>query len=112
MAIERHTTEETADDLSRRYGAAYLPLLTVTAVTAASTMMISGTSIGVVVPDVMGAFGVGQDKAQLMATAFYIAMTVSQLLSVWLGGLLGQRRACSHCCCLQWQASRGDRGRF
>ena len=95
MAIERHTTEETADDLSRRYGAAYLPLLTVTAVTAASTMMISGTSIGVVVPDVMGAFGVGQDKAQLMATAFYIAMTVSQLLSVWLGGLLGQRRAFS-----------------
>ena len=95
MAIERHTTEETADDLSRRYGAAYLPLLTITAVTAASTMMISGTSIGVVVPDVMGAFGVGQDKAQLMATAFYIAMTVSQLLSVWLGGLLGQRRAFS-----------------
>ena len=89
------TTEETADDLSRRYGAAYLPLLTVTAVTAALTMMISGTSIGVVVPDVMGAFGVGQDKAQLMATAFYIAMTVSQLLSVWLGGLLGQRRAFS-----------------
>ena len=95
MAIERHTTEETADDLSRRYGAAYLPLLTITAVTAALTMMMSGTSIGVVVPDVMGAFGVGQDKAQLMATAFYIAMTVSQLLSVWLGGLLGQRRAFS-----------------
>ena len=44
--------------------------------------MISGTSIGVVVPDAMGAFGVGQDKAQLMATAFCIAMTVSQLLSV------------------------------
>ena len=95
MAIERHTTEETADDLSRRYGAAYLPLLTITAVTAALTMMMSGTSIGVVVPDVMGAFGVGQDKAQLMGTAFYIAMTVSQLLSVWLGGLLGQRRAFS-----------------
>ena len=95
MAIERHTTEETADDLSRRYGAAYLPLLTVTAISAASTMIISGTSIGVVVPDAMGAFGVGQDNAQLMATAYYIAMTVSQLLSVWLGGLLGQRRAFS-----------------
>ena len=59
MAIERHTTEETADDLSRRYGAAYLPLLTVTAVTAASTMMISGISIGIVAPEVIGAFGVG-----------------------------------------------------
>lgn len=95
MAGKHRNSEESVDDLSRRYGAAYLPLLTATAVTAASTMMISGTSIGVVVPDVMGAFGVGQDKAQLMATSFYIAMTVSQLLSVWLGSLLGQRRAFS-----------------
>ena len=95
MADDRGISMESSDVLARRYGSAYLPLLTGTAVTAAFTMMVSGTSIGVAVPDVMGAFGVGQDKAQLMATAFYIAMTVSQLLSAWLSGLLWQRRAFS-----------------
>ncbi len=72
------------------YGAAYLSLLSVTAVTAVSTMMISGISIGIVAPEVIAAFGVGKNKVQLMAMTFYTAMTVSQLLCVWLIGLLGQ----------------------
>ena len=59
MLIKQRLTKETANDLSRCYGAAYLPLLSVTAVTAVSTVIISGTNIGVVAPDVIGAVGVG-----------------------------------------------------
>ena len=32
----------------------------------------------------MGTFGVGQDKAQLMATSFYVAMTASQLACAYI----------------------------
>ena len=42
---------------------------------AAFTMVLSGTIVNVAVPDVMGAFGVGQSEVQLMSTAFMIAMT-------------------------------------
>ena len=79
--------------LTARFGEAYLPLLTATAALASFTMLVAGTSIGVAVPHVMGTFGVGQDKAQLMATAFYIAMTTSQLLNFWVVAAIGQRRA-------------------
>lgn len=84
---------ETVDDLLRRYGALYRPLVSAVAVTASFTMMVSGTIVSVAVPNVMGAFGLGQDQVQLMATAFFIAMTVSQLLNAWLVAVLGQRQA-------------------
>ena len=51
------------------------------------------TSIGVAVPHVMGAFGIDQDKAQPLATAFHIAMTTGQLLNVRLVAAIGQRKA-------------------
>lgn len=58
---------------------------------ASFTMVVSATIVNVAVPDVMGSFGVGLDKAQLMATAFNIAMVTSQLLSAWLVSAFGQR---------------------
>ena len=73
--------------LSKSFGRFYLPTLTLTIVLTSFTMMTYATIVTVAIPNVMGAFGVGQDKAQLMATGFYIAMTVSQLLCAWL--LLG-----------------------
>ncbi len=65
-------------------GNIYLPLLTVTILLTSFTMISFGTIISVAVPSVMGEFGVGQDKAQLLATGFYVAMTISQLVSSWL----------------------------
>ena len=47
--------------------------------------------MNVAVPDVMGAFGIGQDQAQLMATAFNVSMTASQLLNAWVVAVLSQR---------------------
>ena len=58
---------------------------------AAFTMVLSGTIVNVAVPDVMGAFGVGQSEVQLMSTAFMIAMTTGQLLNAWVVAVIGQR---------------------
>jgi DHA2 family multidrug resistance protein len=75
---------ETFEDLALRYKGAYLPALTLAIILTSFTMMTYGTIVTVAVPNVMGAFGIGQDKAQLMATGFYIAMTTSQLICAWL----------------------------
>ena len=56
-------------------------------------MVLSATIANVAVPQVMGAFGVGQDQAQWMATAFLTTMTVSQLLNHWMHLALGPRGA-------------------
>lgn len=58
---------------------------------AAFTMVLSGTIVNVAVPDVMGAFGVGQSEVQLMSTAFMISMTTGQLLNAWVVAVFGQR---------------------
>ena len=55
-------------------------------------LALSGTIINVAVPDIMGAFGVGQDLVQWMATAFFAAMTVGLLVSSWAISAFGQRQ--------------------
>lgn len=54
-------------------------------------MVLSSTSVTVAVPNVMGAFGVGQDKAQWLSTAYFAAMTGAMLLTAWLQTRFGQR---------------------
>ena len=76
---------ENPENLFARFGRAYVPLV------MAAGMMASSTIVNVAVPDVMGAFGIGQDQAQLMATAFNVSMTASQLLNAWVVAVLGQR---------------------
>ncbi len=82
---------ESVDELFARYGPSYRMLVTVTGMMASFVMVVSGTIANVAVPDVMGAFGIGLDQAQLMATAFNIAMTTSQLLNAWVIAVFGQR---------------------
>jgi len=86
---------ETIEDLSARYGASYRLLMTTAGMTAAFTMVLNGTIVNVAVPDVMGAFGVGQDQAQLLSTAYVATMTASQLLNAWFVQTFGQRLAFS-----------------
>ena len=74
-------------------GATYRWLVTITGMTAAFTMVLSGTIVNVAVPNVMGAFGVGQDEAQFLATAYIATMTASQLLNAWFVAVFGQRLA-------------------
>lgn len=82
---------ESVDDLFKRYGHRYRALVTITGMTASFTMVLMGTTVNVAVPNVMGGFGVGQDMAQFMATAFMVTMTASQLLNAWFIGKFGAR---------------------
>ena len=84
---------EGVDALYARYGRHYRTLVTVTGMTASFTMVLMGTIVNVAVPNVMGAFGVGQDMAQFLATAFIATMTASQLLNAWFVGMFGSRNA-------------------
>lgn len=79
----------------RPEGSAYRALVTFTGIVAAFTMVLSGTIVNVAVPDVMGAFGVGQDKAQFLSTAYIATMTASQLLNAWVISVFGRRLAFS-----------------
>ena len=54
-------------------------------------MVLSGTMVNVAVPSIMGAFGIGQDLAQWVATAFLTTMVASQLLNAWMVEAFGQR---------------------
>ncbi|MDX1433759.1 MAG: DHA2 family efflux MFS transporter permease subunit [Gammaproteobacteria bacterium] len=74
-------------------GTLYRWLVTITGMVAAFTMVLTGTIVNVAVPNVMGAFGVGQDDAQFLATAYIATMTASQLLNAWFVAVFGQRLA-------------------
>lgn len=87
------TAGETTVTLFERYGPAYRWLVTITGLLGAFSMVLSATVANVAVPKVMGAFGVGQDQAQWMATAFLATMTASQLLNAWVTTRLGPRLA-------------------
>src|SRR5688572_22858005 len=56
------------------------------------TAMLTTTSVNVAIPDIMGAFGIGQDRAQWLSTGALAAMTVGMLLNAWLISRYGQRR--------------------
>ena len=77
------------EDLAARYGAAYPWLVAVTVLSAFSTVVLTSSIVNVAVPDVMGAFGVGQDQVQFIATAFFATMTASLLISPWVADKLG-----------------------
>ncbi len=80
-----------ADDLARRYGRAYIWLVTLTVMTGAIAMGLASSMVNVAVPSVIGAFGVGLDQAQWMATGFLATMSATMLVSSWLIEVLGQR---------------------
>ncbi|MSO75566.1 MAG: DHA2 family efflux MFS transporter permease subunit [Alphaproteobacteria bacterium] len=82
---------DSVEELFHRYGPAYRWLVTVTALIGSFAMVLSATIVNVAVPSVMGAFGIGQDEAQWMATAFLATMTASQLLNAWVVQAFGQR---------------------
>lgn len=72
-------------------GFAHRWLVVTTCLSSSLALALSGTITNVAVPDIMGAFGVGQDQAQWMATAFFAAMTAGMLLSDWMTRTFGSR---------------------
>ena len=68
----------------RRYGVRYRWFAMFTIVTGNIAAVLSGTIINVAIPDIMGAFGIGQDDAQWLSTANLASSTVSMLASAWM----------------------------
>ena len=83
---------ETTELLFRRYGASYRWIATVTVMLGTIAAVVTSTSVNVAIPDIMGAFGVGQDRAQWLSTGNLAAMTVGMLLNAWLMATFGVRR--------------------
>lgn len=89
--LNRLNTTQEIKTLYRRFGSNYGWWVMLTISLANVAALIAGTIINVAIPDIMGAFGIGQDKAQWLATAFLAASTVSMLLNSWLIQSYGTR---------------------
>jgi EmrB/QacA subfamily drug resistance transporter len=76
-----------------RSGQTYRWLVIVAGMSAFFTMVFSSTTVNVAIPHVMGTFGVGQDKAQFLSTAFLATTVTSLLLNSWFIAKIGQRTA-------------------
>ena len=82
-----------SEALFARYGPLYRGLVTFAGLVAFFTTVFSSTMVNVAIPHVMGAFGVGQDKAQYLSTAFIATTVTSLLLNNWFIAKVGQRMA-------------------
>jgi EmrB/QacA subfamily drug resistance transporter len=83
---------ETTERLFERYGPGYRWFATITVMLGQISAVLTTTSVNVAIPDIMGAFGVGQDRAQWLSTGMLAAMTVGMLLNAWLMDTFGARR--------------------
>jgi DHA2 family multidrug resistance protein len=78
-------------ELQARWGPSYRLLVTFAAMIGTIATILSATIVNVALPQVMGAFGIGQDHAQLISTAFLAAVTATMLLNGWLVDSFGCR---------------------
>lgn len=83
------------EDLAQRFGPRYCWIATATVMTGTVAAVLSATIVNVALPDIMGEFGIGQDKAQWMSTAFLAAMTATMLTAAWCQAAFGIARAFS-----------------
>jgi DHA2 family multidrug resistance protein len=83
---------ETTEVLFARYGPRYRNYVTVVALLGTISAIVTTTSINVALPDIMGTFGIGQDRGQWIVTGNLAGQTVGQLLSAWLIDSFGQRK--------------------
>ena len=66
---------DSIETLFERYGPVYKWLATATCLIAIMTMTLGATTVNVAFPDIMGAFGIGRDQAQLISTGYFAAQT-------------------------------------
>jgi EmrB/QacA subfamily drug resistance transporter len=83
---------ETSEVLFARYGPRYRIYVTVVALLGTISAILTTTTVNVALPDIMGSFGIGQDRVQWISTGNLAGTTIGQLLSAWLIDRFGQRR--------------------
>ena len=91
QGVIQSVATESIDDLFARYGPVYRWLVTGTCITGAMTGGLASTTVNVAFPDIMGAFGLGRDQAQLLSTGYFASQTIGMLLSAWLIKAGGER---------------------
>src|SRR5215471_12309491 len=79
--------------LSARHGALYRWKVLATIMIGSIASVMSSTIVNVAVPDLIRQFGIGQERAQWVATAFMAATTLSMLPTPWLLARFGYRHA-------------------
>jgi len=77
--------------LAARFGDSYRWMVTIPAMIGTIATILSSTIANVALPEIMGAYGMGQDHAQLVATAFLASVTGTMLLNGWLVDRFGFR---------------------
>lgn len=93
-------TSASLEDDAEEYSPTERWIITFVAMSGMFCMFISATIVNVAIPSVMGAFGVGQDQAQWVATAYLATMVASQLLSHWFVRAFGTRLAYTVIICI------------
>ena len=93
MKTPARTLDEGWQEQFDRFGPSYRWLLTIAGSCGTIAMVLSSTIVNVVIPSVMGAYGVEQGQAQWIATGFIATMVASQLLNAWMIEALGIRTA-------------------
>lgn len=76
---------------TERFGARYKWIATFTVMLGTIVTTAASTMVNVALPDIMGAFGMGQDQVQWLSTGFLAAMTATMLLTAWALGRFGYR---------------------
>ncbi len=74
-----------------QYGGIYRWLLLMTLLSGSLATMLAATTINVALPAIIGAFGLGQDQAQWMSTAFLASSTIAMLSNAWAMSAFGAR---------------------
>ncbi|MSP43540.1 MAG: MFS transporter, partial [Alphaproteobacteria bacterium] len=73
------------------FGPKYRVLAVITAMLGTLATLLPATIVNVVIPEIMGAFGIGQDKAQWLATGFLASSTITMLVNSWMVHSFGVR---------------------
>lgn len=82
---------ESVEAFVERFGPGYRWYVTTTVMLGTIATVLTSTIVNVALPNIMGAFGMGQDHAQLLATGFLGAMTATMLANSWMVDSFGQR---------------------
>lgn len=73
------------------FGPVYRWLAVATAMVGSLATLLPATVINVAIPEIMGAYGIGQDQAQWLATGFLAASTITMLANAWMVHAFGVR---------------------
>lgn len=75
---------KTLEELRQKYGERYKWLVLFSLMIGSMAAILASTIVNVAVPDLSEHFGLGQERAQWVSTAFMLAMTLSMLSTPWL----------------------------